>query len=182
MIQIGPVKYIKKEENTILESILSGFLFGIPSGLLLIYSAGLLKRVTPAADDAVGWTAVLLEWCLIFVATCWTTAIITSILVSRRNGFESKRQIGKMVFGTVLVPLAWILAGLVAGLVATPIDAFLYRSFGITHTHAIDALIFAPFVVLSVSIIVPNSRPGKALRGFIGHRRALTYTGFMWSQ
>jgi hypothetical protein len=70
MIQIGPVRYTKKEEGTVVASILSGILIGIPSGWLLSHSAGSLKRLTLAADDAVGWTPVLLEAGLIFVATC----------------------------------------------------------------------------------------------------------------
>jgi len=170
MIQIGPIKYIHKEEETVVSSILAGVLIGIPSGWLLSYSTGFLK-LTLAGDGAAKWTAVLLGVGLIFVATSWVTAIVTCVLVSRRNGIESKKQIGKMIFGTVLVPLAWLLAVFVAGLVSAPIDSFLHNSFGITQTYAIDILVFAPFVMLSGAVIVPDSRLGKALRRFLSHMR-----------
>jgi hypothetical protein len=170
MIQIGPLKYIKKEESTVLASFVLGFLVGGPVGLVFSMSIGVLKKVAPVSSST-GWTLVLLGATWILMLTCWTVAVVTSVLVSRRNGFQSKREIGKMIFGTVLVPLSWLLIVSVIGLVSTPIDELIFISFGISSTYTIDFLVFLPFVVLCVAIIIPDSRPGKALRRFIHHWR-----------
>jgi len=167
MIKIGPITYTKKEEGTVLASSFLGFACGIPLGAFLSYSAGLLKKLPFTEADAGGLELAILRVGLMVGAACWMTGIVSCILVSRRNGFASSGEIRKMVVGTVLIPLIFMLALLVFAFVTVPIDAFLYSRFGIRESYAVDILVFAPFVVLFVATFVPDSRPGKAIRHFI---------------
>ena len=163
VIQIGPLKYVKKEESTVIASFISGFLVGGPMGLALSMSIGILKRMT-SPPSGTGWAPVLLGTTWVLMLICWAVAATTSVLVSKKNRFHSKREIGKMLFGTVLVPLSWLLIILIIGLISAPIDEIIFNSFGVSSTYTIDVLVFLPFVMLCVAIIVPDSRPGKALR------------------
>ncbi len=172
MIQIGPIKYTKKEERIILICFILGLATGIPLGSSLSYYAGLLKKLTLAESDIFGWGLYFLKAGLIFATACWATGIISCIVVSRRNGMKSAPEIRKMLFGTLLIPLTMLFPFLVFAFVTVPLDSFLHIYFGLGESYAIDVLVFSPFVVLFVAIFVPDSKPGKALRRFINHKKA----------
>jgi hypothetical protein len=171
MIQIGSMKYIKKEEGTVVGSLIFGLAFGLLPGAYLSYSAGFFKKVTFGETDISGVQIALLRISFVVTLACWLAGIISCILLSRRNGFRSAGEIRKMITGTLLIPLTLALAFLVFIFITVPVDAFLFSRFGISSSVTIDMLIFSPFVILFVAAVVPDCKPGKAIRRFVRHRR-----------
>jgi hypothetical protein len=167
MVQIGPLKYTKKDEGTIVASTLIGLLIGLPSGTLLDYLIGFLTNPNLAVDDSIGWSLFLLRAGSIVVFTCWTIAILICVMLSRR-GAEPKpsREIGRIALGTFFLPLVAAFGLLFYCFVTIPLDAFLHQH-GIKYTYTIGILILTPFVFLVLAIIAPDTKLGKVLRRFL---------------
>lgn len=167
MLQIGPLKYVKEDERTIMASILIGAVFGIPSGLLLSYLTGFLINPKFDLGDYFGWTIFFLRVGFVLVATCWAIAIgVCMVSCRKRSKDEPPRQTSRIVLGTVFLPLTITYTLLVLGLVNTSIDALLQR-FGFSHTYAVSVLVSIPFLLVYVAVFIPDSPIGKALRRFL---------------
>lgn len=167
MVQIGPLKYTKKDEGTIVASTLVGLVIGLPSATLLDYLIGFLTNPNLAVDDSVGWSLFLLRAGSIVVLTCWTIAILTCVLLSTRGAeHKSRREIGRIAAGTFFLPIFAAFGLLFYCLVTIPLDALLHQH-GIKYTYTIGILTSIPFVFLLLAILAPDTKPGKALRRFV---------------
>lgn len=174
MVQIGPIKYNKDEEAVLTRSILLSTFLGFPSGLLLNYWFGFLVNPGLAANDSLGWTIFYFKVGSVIISVCWLiTAVSSLLLYKRKRKTRSKRDIGRILFASLFVPIALIYTFLVAGFIGISVNAFLVPHLGPITTWGIGALVFFPFMILFIAIVGPDSKPGRALRRFIRRARDL---------
>ena len=164
MVQIGPIKYNKDEEAILTRSILLATFVGFPLSLLLSYWFNLLTNPRLAPSDSFGWAAFYFRIGSVVMVTCWGITVVTSLsFYKKRRKLNSKRNIGRIIFASLLVPMTLTYMFLFLGFIFVPLSAFLIPYLDPIAIWGIGALVFFPFLILFIAIVGPDSKPRKIL-------------------
>jgi len=169
MVHIFNVEYNKEEEKILGISGFVGIFFGIPAGILLCYWIGLFANVNLASNDIIGWTVFFLfKMGSIIIAITWATTFVLHILLfRRRNWMLSRGNVERMLLSTSLVPLIFAYTFSIFGLVFVPLNAFLIQYLNPFLVMSVGALVFFPFAIVFLAIVLPDTPAGKGLRRFM---------------
>lgn len=168
MVRIFNVEYNKEEEKIVAVSGLSGALVGLLIGGLLSYWIGFFTNLNLATTDLIEWAVFLIKLGSIMVTMCCVVTFTISILLCRiGNCANSMQARKKMIRGALLFPLIMAYAFLVMGIVFIPLDAFLLQYLSPFLIVSVGALVFFPFAIIFLAVVLPDTPAGKGLRRFI---------------
>jgi hypothetical protein len=158
------MRYTKEEERIIAVSGLLGTFTGLLLGVLLSYWIGFFTNLDLATTDLIQWAGFLLKIGSIIVTICATVAFTVCILLSRNLIQEAVKR---MIPGILLFPLIISYAFLIMWLVFVPLNALLLQHLSPFLVASVGALVFFPFVVVFVALVMPDTPVGKMLRRFV---------------
>ncbi|RLC79247.1 MAG: hypothetical protein DRJ03_23825 [Chloroflexi bacterium] len=158
IIQIGPMKYSKEEEKIIAKSWAAGMIVGIPTGIVSGLFFGLFYKSAPQ-----GILEIFLVDTIVLGYVCfwwWIATFIFTILFWKRSRkLNSKENIKRCLFTTVIVPLIWGYIDPIMTFIYTPLFRFLLQYYSPYGTFWIGAGVFLPFVLLFIYVVFPHLRP-----------------------
>jgi len=176
MVQIGPIKYNKSEEAILTRSFFIGVFLGVPLGILVNYLFGFPTIHTQTPTSFLGWTRMLFTFFISFlIVPCILTTVSLILFLRKKERLNASQHFFKAFWSVIMFFLFLpIYTAITSSAILVPFDTFLYPLFGekwMLTLHAFSGLIVVPFIILFIAIIGPDSKPGKALRNFIGRLR-----------
>jgi hypothetical protein len=159
-MQIGPIKYSKKEEKVFFKSVLLGLLVGLPLGLLLAFTLGFPPYPSSFEDRLIS--------SLLFIGSVESIPLLISTLLSllyfkKGRLLNSWRDVAKLLWGLFLVfPVLLIYIALLMSALIYPLyDATFWLS--PIRKYWLGALVFLPFLFLFMLIFLPDQKPRKLM-------------------
>lgn len=157
VIQIGPVKYSKEEERTIAESWAAG-LIGIPLGVIAAIFLGLIKK--GKMQYPLGVLAAITPFFICLITFWWLATIVFSLIFWRKINTLSRRNLGRIIFPTLVMPLFMLIYILpIMVFIFDPLNNFLLQYYSPYGTFWIGFGVFFPFMLLYVYLVLPHLRP-----------------------
>ena len=161
-MQIGPIKYKKTEEWTLVISLILGMFFGLPLGILLNYGLGfpIIPKQTPS--DLLGWFIMSFTLPMGLCSLWWVLTLIFAVLFyKKKNLLKSRYALGKILLFWLLFPVMFIYGALIHSILIVPIAYSLSSldplvGFGVLRLIGFSIMI--PFIILFMAIISPDVR------------------------
>jgi hypothetical protein len=161
-MQIGPVKYSKKEETIFFTSYLLALPLGLPIGIVLNYLVGFPTLQESIPKDFLKNFVFFFIW-LNRLEIVWFLVAMSVVLFRSRKGrnLNSLRDIGKIVWALFVVfPVLNLYVVLI-------MSAFFIPLYSATswlspvRQYWLGALLFLPFLFLFMLIFLPDQKPRK---------------------
>jgi hypothetical protein len=157
-VQIGPVKYNKKEEKTFVSSFLLGLLAGSPLGLLLIYIFGF-----PQYPSNFGGRFVFSLLLLVSIESIslLISTILSLLFFEKRKLLHSWHDVARVVWCLFVVfPVLWMCVALYMSALIFPLYDVAFWLDPI-RKYWLGALAFLPFLGLFTVIFLPETPARK---------------------
>jgi len=163
-MQIGSVKYSKKEEAIFFKSFLLGLMLGLPPGIILSYILGFPAIPKQFPNDFQSWFIFLSLW-LAELASLWFVATVTLYFIyyKREKMFNSRLDIFK-IFLSILIffPILFLYVIVVMSAIFVPLYSAASWLSPI-RKYWLGAVLFLPFLFLYMLIFLPDQRPRKII-------------------
>jgi hypothetical protein len=170
MVQLLTTKYNKEQERLLMASNALGVCTSAVIGVLIGYMTGLFSNLKPGAYSSTVWTIWSLGMGLIISPLSWVVTLgVCVLLLKKKDIGRWKHEIGRMIPGTLFLPLGVAYAFVVMGLVILPLCSLLLSYINSVLAMEVGLLAFLPFMLFGATIVLPESPGGKALRKSI-HR------------
>ena len=165
MVQIGLIKYDKDEEAILGRSFLLGMFVGIPLSILINYFYGFPTFPRQPSYGLLGWAATFFTLFMSFLIIPYIVTITFLVLFLREKEKADSARHFYRAFWALLVLLVLIpLYVAVTSALLVPLWSLASELSGGRWFMTLTSLAELPFVALLLAIILPDSRPGKALR------------------
>lgn len=165
MVQLLTAKYDEEDERILMASNALGVCVSVVVGVLIGYVIGLFSNLTPGVHSSTAWTVWSLKMGLIISPPSWGMTLgVCLLFLKKRNIGHWKQEIGRMIPGTLFLPLGVAYAFVVMGLVVLPLCSLLLPYINPVLAMFVGLLVFLPFMLFGGAIVLPESPGGKALR------------------
>ena len=156
-MQIIPADYGKEEERVFAKSLILG-LFGIPLGFVIAISFGFLNKEVP--QDPIGWLVVSAPLYATVFTFWWLATIICSFgFWSRERKKGSWKNLKRVLSPTLVIPLLWLYVSFLFAFIFNPFNSFFLQYYNPISVFWLGALVFLPFMLMFVYVVIPHSRP-----------------------
>lgn len=170
------MRYDKSEEKIIVESWIIGAVFSFPIGLMLSLHLDFLDVNLPMSI-----IELLMFYWTFFGYIClfwWMTAVSSSLVLWKRHYKSklSKKDIQRLLFSTITIPFIWAYVPPITVFIFNNVNVFLLQFLSPVGTFWIGALLFFPFMLIGVCILLPD------LRSRLRHRLPSLFTTRFWKK
>jgi len=163
-MKLGPVMYSKEEETIIGRSFLLGMIFGVPLGVFVNFVLGFPtipeQMPTGLFDQFIMFTLLLTSilgfWWLLSTALSFIFYNAKALTLSWRN-------IGRILFAMLTIPYIIIFVPFVYSAFFVPMYGLLYPSLPILLVRTLGFILFLPFVLVFIAIVMPESKARKSI-------------------
>jgi hypothetical protein len=170
-MQIGPIKYSKDEEALLGRAFAVGLLVGVPVGLFVNFILGFPMFPRQMPVDFLDWFFTGVKLLGSLVGFWWILSTVLSLVFYHRSKkLVSSWQKGlRAMFAMMLIPFIVLYVAFVFSIISVPVNLFLLPLVPSPLIRALSYLLFLPFVIFFVAVLLPETYVGRRLRRFL-HR------------